>query len=418
MTEYITEVDWGEQSGETPYPTIPKSEYELRNQKARELMEEKGIDAMILFSPHNVYYFTGFRDPCLMETHRWRYCAILAVDKPTVLIVENVFNNGVRQTTHVPDVRTWCRVQLWHLPLTFKECFINALKDLGVDKKVLAWERGDSYVVNASQDELDSFRSALPGATFTAADPVIWGCRMIKTEWEIELMRDLCERATRCVKAGFEAIKPGAMERDVQRAMWEQWLKEDMFDCPVTMSFVFFSSPREEGIGGWRYVTTQVDRELQEGDTGFYDCGPTMKGYWTDFQRIFHIGEPPQRQKDLVKMTLESYQMTIDNIMPGMRACDVWDLAHRSIITKEWMQSEPIDFVGHGIGLGNHEYPWLADDDFTVIQPGMVLCIEMGCYDIPALKDLGYMIEDIYLVKDDGLELLTGGMPQDMWVVK
>ncbi|MDY6795224.1 MAG: M24 family metallopeptidase [Actinomycetota bacterium] len=87
--------------------------------------------------------------------------------------------------------------------------------------------------------------------------------------------------------------------------------------------------------------------------------------------------------------------MIIYNIMPGMWACDVCDLAHRVIIKQGWMQSEPIDFVRHGIGLGNHEYPWLADDDFTVLQPGMTLYIEMGCYDVPSLKELGYMIEDI-----------------------
>ncbi|RJP33764.1 MAG: aminopeptidase P family protein [Actinobacteria bacterium] len=418
MTEFITEVDWGEQASEAPYPTIPKAEFELRNARARELMEERGMDAMILFAPANVYYFTGFRDPCLMETHRWRYCAILPREGETVLIVENVFNNNARQTTHVKDVRTWCRIKVWWLPVTFQECLVNTLRDLGLAGGVLGWERGDSFALNVALDELDSFHSELATATRVAADPVIWGCRMIKTEWEIALIRDLCDRATRCVRTGFEAIKPGATERDIQRAMWQRWMDEDMFDCPVTMSFVFFSSPSEQGIAGWRYVSPQADRVLKEGDTGFYDCGPTMQGYWTDFQRIFHIGEPPQRQKDLVKMTLEAYRLTIDNIKPGMRACDVWDLAHRAIIAQEWMQSEPIDFVGHGIGLGNHEYPWLSDDDFTVIQPGMVLCVEMGCYDIPALMELGYMIEDIYLVKDDGLELLTGGMPQDMWVAK
>ena len=117
MTEFVTEVDWGKQAAEAPYPTIPKSEYDLRNRRARELMGERGIDAMILFSPANVYYFTGFRDPCLMETHRWRYCAILPREGGTVLIVENVFHNNARQTTHVKDVRTWCRIKIWGLPV-------------------------------------------------------------------------------------------------------------------------------------------------------------------------------------------------------------------------------------------------------------------------------------------------------------
>ncbi len=418
MVEPLGQVDWGDQAQEPPYPTIPREEYLLRNRKARELMEEQGIDAMVLFSPANIYYYTGFRDPCLMETHRWRYCAIVPVEDETILLVENVFNNNPHQTTWVRDIRTWCRVPVWWLPRSFEDLFITTLKDKKLDGKVLGWERGDSYLVNLSFDEMERFLSLLPEARHVAADPVIWGQRSIKTEWEIELIRDLCKRACRCVEAGFKVIRAGVNERDIQRAMWEQWLKEDMFDCPTSMSFVFFSSPAEQGISGWRYVTTQVDRVLQEGDTGFYDCGPTMKGYWTDFQRIFHIGEPSKRQVELVKMSLEAYQMTVESIRPGMRACDVWDLAHRAIIRQEMMQVEPIDFVGHGIGLGNHEYPWLSDDDFTVIQPGMVLCVEMGCYDVTNLKDLGYMIEDMYLVKEDGLELLTGDMPQDMWVVK
>ncbi|MDY6795225.1 MAG: hypothetical protein SWK76_08080 [Actinomycetota bacterium] len=51
---------------------------------------------------------------------------------------------------------------------------MNALKDLGVDKSVPGWERGDSFVTNVSLDELDAFRAALPSATMVPADPVIW----------------------------------------------------------------------------------------------------------------------------------------------------------------------------------------------------------------------------------------------------
>ena len=109
------------------------------------------------------------------------------------------------------------------------------------------------------------------------------------------------------------------------------------------------------------------------------------------------------------------YMETVNNIYPGMRACDVFKLAEKETYRQDWNQFVPIEFVGHGIGTLNHEPPWLSEDDMTEIVPGMTLCIEVGCYD-PELTYFGNMPEDIWLVTEDGLELLGVDLPRDVWL--
>ena len=71
------------------------------------------------------------------------------------------------------------------------------------------------------------------------------------------------------------------------------------------------------------------------------------------------------------------------------------------------------DFVGHGIGLLNHEPPWFSPDDTIELVPGMVVCVEVGCFGND-LVYFGNMPEDIYLVTDKGLEKLGIDFPIDV----
>ena len=53
----------------------------------------------------------------------------------------------------------------------------------------------------------------------------------------------------------------------------------------------------------------------------------------------------------------DAYMNTVDNIIPGMRGCDVFKLAEKETYRQDWNQFVPIEFVGHGIGTLNHEPP-------------------------------------------------------------
>ena len=277
-------------------------------------------------------------------------------------------------------------------------------------------EFGAHHISQVGIDEIRLLESSLPNARFVSAEKVLWEQKMIKTDWEIALMREMCAKTNRVLGKAWQAIRPGLTERDIHRIVWQEWINEDMFETPCMSNPVLFLCG-SDAPGKWRIVTPPFyDRVIKEGDQGFSDCGPSYKGYWTDVQRCFYVGKKlPPRLDDLSKWGRDAYMNTVDNIIPGMRGCDVFKLAEKETYRQDWNQFVPIEFVGHGIGTLNHEPPWLAEDDLTEIKPGMTLCVEVGCYD-PDMIFYGNMPEDIWLVTDKGLELLGLDLPREVWL--
>jgi len=424
-TEHLSKDHWIEQEGvvwkqsdtnEDFSPHIPKEEFDLRIAKAKTLLAKHGIDAMILFAEENKYYYGGYRDAALMFTDRWRHCIIVSQDHDPVFVGESVLDSNVKKTTWIKDVRLWCAIKLWRLPIRFNDLIVDTIKSLGLSNKVIGLELGAHHIPQVGVDELNLIIRSLPDARFVTAEKVIWEQKMVKTEWEIALMREMCDKAKRVVEKGWKAIRPGVTERDVHRVIWQEWGNEDMFETPCMSNPVLFICG-SDGPGKWRIVTTPFyDRVIKEGDQGFSDCGPSYRGYWTDLQRCFYVGKKlPPKYEDLSRWGRDAYMNTVNSIYPGMRGCDVFKLAEKEPYRQDWNQAVPIEFVGHGIGTLNHEPPWLAEDELTELVPGMTITVEVGCYGTD-LVYYGNMPEDIWLVTDKGLELIGVDLPREVWL--
>jgi Xaa-Pro aminopeptidase len=397
-------------------PHIPKEEFDGRIKKLKNLLEKHGIDALVLFSYDNKYYYGGYRESNIRYTHRWRHCVVLSQKHDPVFVGEWVLSSSVQKTTWIKDARYWSPVKLWGLPASFMEVFISTMRKLHLDKSTIGLEYGPEYMHQISFDEIRSIEAALPDANFVSADGVVWEQRMVKTAWETDLIREMCEKAGRVLSKGWKTIRPGISEREVHRVIWEEFVREDMYDTPCISNVTLFLCG-SDAPGKWRLVTTPFyDRVIKEGDQGFADSGPTYKGYWTDFQRSFYVGEKlPSKLADLSKWGRDAYLNTAEKIRPGMMACEVFELAKKEVIRQDTHQVIPIEFVGHGIGLLNHEAPWLAENDRTELLPGMVLCIEVGCFGTDMVY-FGNMPEDMWLVTETGLELLGIDLPREIWL--
>lgn len=397
-------------------PHIPREEFDLRIETAKRTMARHGIDAMVLFSYDNKYYYGGYRESNIRYSHRWRHCLIISQEHDPVFVGESVLSNSVRRTTWIRDVRSWSQIKIWRLPLGFIDVFLDTIKSLRLENKVIGMEYGPEYVHEVSVDEIREIERSLPNAKFVSADRCVWDQRMIKTPWEIDVLRTACEKAGRVLAKGWRSIRPGLTERDIHRIIWNEYVKEDMYDA-IDITNVTLFMCGTDAPGKWRLVSTPFyDRVIREGDQGFADSGPTYKGYWTDFQRSFYVGKKlPPKLEELSKWGRDAYLNTVKNIVPGMRGCDIFKLAEKETYRQDWNQAVPIDFVGHGIGLLNHEQPWFSPDDITELRPGMVVCVEVGCFGND-LVYFGNMPEDIYLVTEKGLEKLGIDFPLEVYL--
>ena len=160
----------------------------------------------------------------------------------------------------------------------------------------------------------------------------------------------------------------------------------------------FVAGARTAEIGG-----LPGNYRLQAGDAVIADIVPRLDGYWGDNAATHFVGEPSESQKKIYQVVLETLEMGLEAVKPGVKARDLDSLLRQHIEAKGY----PIypHHTGHGLGTTYHEEPRIVPYNELTLQAGMVLALEPGIY-LPD-EGLGVRLEDVVLVTQDGCEVLT-----------
>lgn len=406
------------QKKEVRFPRFPYDEFKKRLARVRELMGKYGIDAVLLFAPENLYYYTGFKKENLAVGKRWRRSAIIPKDgEPVMLMGNEVFFNATI-TSWVEDIRGWGGPPELGRPQNFIEAYIQVIRELDLHQKVLGmeiWEDSPAIEVDLTYLEFEQLRKRLPDAKIVDAADLIWEQRMVKTPFEIQIIREVASITTKSFISGLNAVQEGISEKDVVRQMYRVMIAEGRNNNPI-----FIAIP-VKGPGHYHAeMMGPHDTVLKKGDMLQFAGGPCHKGYWTDVQRNVCIGEPPILQRKLYDAALEAQQAAMGIIKPGVTAGDVYKVA-----TEKLMSIDPkIDinrcgYIGHGLGLHPHEPPFLVPSGKQadiVLKEGMYLSIKVSAFDTPKFRVVGGYPGDDILVAKDGYENLTKGIPNHLWV--
>jgi Xaa-Pro aminopeptidase len=403
---------------EVRFPRFPHTEFDQRLAKAKELMGGYGVDALLLFAPENLYYYTGFKKENFAVEKRWRRGAIILKDADPVMLMGNEVFFNATLTSWVENIKGWGGPPELNRPQNFVEAYVQLIQDLDLHRKVLGmemWEDSPAIQVDLTYLEFDQLRKALPDARIVDAGELIWEQRMVKTPWEIEIIRELASITTKGFIAGLEAVREGITERDIVRNMYRIMIDSGLNNEPMVSRIPL------KGPGHYHAaIMGPHDTVLRKGDMLQFDGGPCHKGYWSDVQRNACVGEPPALEIKLYDMALEAQQTAINAVKPGVTAADI----HR-VATEKLMSIDPsIDinrcvFVGHGLGLHTHEPPYLvpnAKEADIILKEGMYLAIEVSAFDAPEFRVIGGFPEDNILVTKDGYENLTKAIPNHLWI--
>jgi len=404
-----------------PFPEIPVKEFELRKKKAMKLMAESGIDGMLLFNNQNLTYFLGFRKTWLFQ---WLHAGIITKEGQTGIVVPQIMDEVARQTTWLENenIKAWGGAPHWGLPKDPVEAVKGLINQLGLQGKVIGVETGGpaySYM-NVGLSEYEAIKSAFPGAKFVNATPTIWKQRMVKTPWEIDMMKELCRITVKGIKTAIESVKEGMTEREVLKTFWKTVVAEGAFDTPLAGEMMFRGGAKDYAMSTGR----AVEAKLTKGRQLFFDGGANLKGYQIDMQRQFCIGDSPPLQKRLVEISEKGQQTAEKMFKPGNKVSDVHKAA-MSVIGKvpddlkdeiKYLYSHT--FMGHCEGLNIHEPPWITAEEDTVMEPGMIFALEIPALDVPRFRVLGGFPEDLYLITSDGHEVLTKGIERKEFIIK
>ncbi len=263
---------------------MPPDEHANRVKRARELMRERGIDCLIVTDPVNYSYFTGHRTALSMRSRPAIF--ILPLEAAPALIVwsgPEMFARLYKQSfpSWVDDRRIYPEVPFTASPRV-DWGVAEILNERRLQIATLGIELGRDVWLGIAVDDYEALKESLPKARFVDSSRVIWGCRMIKSEWEISCMRKACEIGGRAWQRMFEELKPGVSPGAIQRKVLDYYYDEgaDITSEPPMV------------LGG-----TGPNRSFQKGDVLYIDGGANYLGYKMDYARRAVFGPPSERQK-------------------------------------------------------------------------------------------------------------------------
>jgi Xaa-Pro aminopeptidase len=163
------------------------------------------------------------------------------------------------------------------------------------------------------------------------------------------------------------------------------------------------------------------DNVLGEGDLVLIDGGAVFQGYSTDFIRQASVGEPTAEQRRYFEICVEANNAAIDAIRPGVEGADVYAAGVAVFEREGLLEYNVLNIVGHGTGMEVHELPWLGEGGVvytssTVLEPGMVVCIEPVIGGMDDWRAGCFIVEDKVLVTDTGAQVLTDALDKNLWV--
>lgn len=353
-------------------------------QKQREAMKREGYDGLISLSPENATYTSGVVIPShSMIRQRHVICLVPASGNPRMIVV-NMEESFARANARIRDIRAYN--EFTESPMQFLS---DALKELGLEKGRVGIELDYLPV----RDFL-RLKGLLPHASFEDAEACFGRLRMIKTEEEIEKLRKAGKAAEKVHHHAFGRLKPGMTELDlagfIVNGLYSEGIDQIVKIVAGAGQRCSHANPGPTG------------NVIKSGDMIRVDIFGSISGYLSDVARTAVVGRPTPFQKETWKKLIEARAMTLEGIRPGVHSQEIYQRFSNRF--KE-MGLEPINFVGHGLGLTLHEDPYINRFSDTVLEPGMVLCVEP--YYMMVEKNMGFQIEDEIIVTETGYELIT-----------
>jgi Xaa-Pro dipeptidase len=384
---------------------IPAAELEERRERLLEHVRSLELTGYVLFDEKLIQYFTSFG---FLATER-PVAFVSNASGETAVFVPEFEVDRVRAETAFERVESYPEYPGREHPMRILQ---RVLQDLGIRGGLGADNDGYPGILGYQGPAL----SEVAGAPVVDLVPFIEGLMVRKSEAEIALIRESarwCGHAHRLLQ---QYTRPGVTEAQASlQAGHEATLA--MLD-ELGPSFGGQQGSSDGASAGYR---GQIGRrsswahavahniEFQDGDVLVTETSAPVWGYNAELERAMIIGEPTAEMRRLFGHMVAAQQVAFDALRPGATCADVDGAVLRYFEAEDllpyWRQH-----VGHGIGLRNHEAPFLDVGDHTRVEPGMVFTIEPGVYD-SALG--GFRHSDTVAVTPDGIDILTD-YPRDI----
>jgi len=365
---------------------ISVDERRARLEKARRLMAENKIDAFMLTGGTSMVYFTGMQWG-LSE----RMTAVIIPAKGNAFIVTPKFEEErTLEQARTGPLGADTQVMTWQEDESPSALVAQGLRTAGISSGSLGVEETVRFVFS------NMVATAAPALRITSGTPISAGCRTVKDQHELALMRLASQVTLKAYEAAWKALADG--------------MTQDQFADLVAKAHTQLGFTGGAGVQVGQYSAlphgSVQPQTIREGTILLIDGGCKVEGYSSDISRTFVLGKATDRMKSVFEIEHRAQSAALAAAKPGVE-CQAVDAAARKVIEDGGFGPGYKFFghrVGHGMGMDGHEWPYLVKGNTLKLAPGMTFSDEPGIY-IPG--EFGCRLEDDMVITETGAELFT-----------
>lgn len=382
--------------------SISETIYKRRLERVRRTLSRRKFDALYLTNGTSMFYLTGYS---FISTERPAALVVPADGKITFLGPRLEEDHVPLKTSLIEDVKTYLDYPGEKHPI---EHFAEFLKEMGLAKKRIGTDNR-SGVLSMWGYRGSALTKKLPDSKFADASELVPNMRVVKSEEEIELIRESAKWANLSVSLLREYTAEGlwdvevalAATRDTCGAM-KKTLGPDYE--PKRAIYPVFAGFRGQ-IGAMSAIphTMATRHVIRHGDVVIPESTVDIGGYSCELERTMIVGTPSAKQERYFNVMLKAQEAAFEIFKHGAKCSDV-DKATFNVFKKAGLTHMVKHHSGHGLGLEGHEPPWLDIGNNEPLKAGMVVSCEPGIYEAGFA---GFRHSDTVLVTEDGAELIT-----------
>ena len=368
---------------------IQKEEFQQRIDKACLMMKNQNKQAMYLHAGTNLFYFTGMK-----WNSSERMVGAILFQSGDLHFIAPEFEKG----TILDFMLISGEVNCWEEHESPYELFTKILAENNVtDGTILMDEATPFFIING-------INKVAPSYTLEDAKSITAGCRMVKSDAEIAIMQHAMNITLEVQKAAARILYVGISAKEVTDFIHNAHIK---YGVPSGSYFciVLF------GVDSSFPHGVKSPKNLEKNEIVLIDTGCQLHDYISDITRTYVFGEANDLQKSIWNIEKET-QLAAFNVAKLGSTCEDIDNAARVVLEShdlgpDYKLPGLPHRVGHGIGLGIHEWPYIVRNDKTVLVPGMTFSNEpMIC--VP--NKFGIRHEDHIMMTKDGPKWFTEPM--------
>ncbi|MFH2011407.1 MAG: Xaa-Pro peptidase family protein [Pseudomonadota bacterium] len=386
---------------------IPEDELRSRIRRLQRVILEKHLDAVFIIQKADLFYFTGTVQSSVL---------CVPVEGTPLLIVRKSYERACKESAlenivYLPSYG--------ELPNLLREHKIIHLDHIGMEFDVIPTSLFITY------------QKMFPKARFEDASMAIRNIRMVKSGYEIDMMRKAGKISDAILKEVKNELKVGRTEVEIASLIysiafklgahgfttgrgWNQALSPLPFVYVLSGENGAMTSSDDTPLGGKglnSFISSgPSNKKIEAQEPIVIDIGLAYNGYSVDMTRTFSVGDLPSSLNNAYEATLKIQEQLIKQLFPGKICSELYQIAEEMAKQLGYGDNfmgygrDSVRFVGHGIGIELDELPVLANRFDMPLEEGMTVAIEPKII-FPGIGAVG--IENTWLINKDGPEPLT-----------